>query len=54
MRLSKSKKVLYSLLLTNQYYSHFRYLKKGFEDVVNFDIYLMYLCSYILKKLKLE
>lgn len=29
--------------------------KKGFElDVVNFDIYLLYLCSYILKKLKLE
>lgn len=23
-------------------------------DVVNFDIYLMYLCSYIIKKLKLE
>lgn len=29
--------------------------KTGFElDVVNFDIYLLYLCSYILKKLKLE
>lgn len=56
MRLFKSKKSTIFVAFNKSVLKSFQiFKKKGFElDVVNFDIYLMYLCSYIMKKLKLE
>lgn len=56
MRLFKSKKSTIFVAFNKSVLKSFQiFKKKGFElDVVNFDIYLMYLCSYIIKKLKLE